>query len=402
MKQRRARIAILACYLACLFGSTAGAITVTIWEQEQGTTRQVLQRLVDKFNSRYRNTKVVLKSVSTESMRNQFSKPGKGIISPDLVLADNDFAGRFRVDGSIRSIKYYTRWQRFQPNVVSAVTDEKGAVWGWPVWQGQQLLLFVNRSKVAKTPTGLDEFLDAAKSHSDPENQIYGLALPLMEPFWLAALAQNHGSGPLEQGRPMFDSTAYIQSLAFLHSLKFTDKVVPPECDHQCTSERFMAGETGMVIDGDWAISAYREALGVQLAIAPIPSLAGGKSSLRSLISGRYLFFPSQLRGYKLQVARRFAEYVTTNAVQKIIVRDMERLPATSAKDVLASVDENSWLKASEEASRLSEALPMHHNMTALWQVMRKHLQRVMTGKVEPKEAAKMMQLEAIALDAKG
>ena len=186
MKQAFRYLLILACYLAFVGDSTADAVTVTLWDQEQGMTRDVLQELVETFNGRYKTTKIQMIHMKSESVRDALEKKKGSDNLPDLLVGDQEIAGAFGKSGLLRNLKTYTNWKRFEGKVVGSVTDKPGRIWGWPLWQNQQMLMFVNRKMVPKIPDDYDSLLEAAKKNSNPENGQYGFAFPLMEPYcWL-------------------------------------------------------------------------------------------------------------------------------------------------------------------------------------------------------------------------
>ncbi len=378
-------------------GLTAhGAGTVlTLWEHEKDEDQKVLDEVIQKFSKQFPDVQVKRSHYKTEDLRSQFQTAAMGGGGADIVVAPNDFAGPFSVMGIIQPVNDFGKLNRFFPSVVQAVTDGSGKTWGLPVSNGNHLMLFVNKKLVPEAPKTIEDLIIAAKKISNPENKKYGFAYNLNEPFWFVSFLGAFGDKPLNDKTPVLNTEGMVKALALVKRMKFEEKVVPPDCDYACADTLFVEGKVGMVINGDWAVQKYRDALGKDLILSALPSSKETGKAMAPMVSGKYVFFNAKLKGKKLDAAKQFAEFMVSEPIQAFFVQKSNRLPSVKVVGESSVVKGDPVVKATMDAMVNGQAMPMAVEMRAVWDAMRPQLQRVMAGRAEPQTAALTMQKDA-------
>jgi maltose-binding protein MalE len=383
----------------CAFGvtpATAAPVELTFWEHEFEEVLKGLDKVIAEFEKANPDIKIKRSHYKVEDLRTQFQTAAMGGGGGDIVLAPNDFAGPFSIMQIIQPVQKWANLGRFGDSVVGAVTDKNGDAWGLPVSRGNHLMLLVNKKLVKKVPATLEELVATAKAQSDGKGK-FGFAYNLNEPFWFVAFLGAYGQQPLVKAQPNLEGKGMIDALTLVHNLKFKDKVVPPDCDYNCAETLFVEGKVGMIINGDWSVQKYRDALGKDLEIAPLPRLDATGKYLAPMISGKYLFYNAKLKGAKLDAAKKFGEFLVSKPIQEQLTRETQRLPALKELDGSAVITADPVLKATDAAMAHGQPMPMEVEMRAIWDAMRPQLQAVMANRAEPKVAASVMQKDAVS-----
>lgn len=387
---------LTAAWMGMSFASAAQAVELVLWEHEMEDIQKDLDARIADFQKSNPDLKVKRAHYKTEDLRTQFQTAAMGGGGADLVLAPNDFGGPFAIMGIIQPVQKWADLSRFDATTVAAVKDPQGDVWGVPVSRGNHLMLFVNTNLVKTPPKTIEELVKIAKEHSDPKKNKYGFAYNLTEPFWFVTFLGAYGQSPLVDGKPNLDGPGMEKALALVKGFKFTDKIVPPDCDYACAETLFVEKKVPMIINGDWAIEKYREVLGDKLAIQPLPELKATGKHMAPMTSGKFLFFNNKLKGKKLEAAKKFATFVTSPETQTSMVKETGRLPALKAVADSAVVSGDPILKATDEAMTHGQPMPMAVEMRVVWDAIRPQLQNVMAGRTEPIQAAGVMQKDAV------
>lgn len=383
--------------LVGLSSGSAGAVELTFWEHEFEEVQKSLDGVIADFEKANPSVKIKRSHYKTEDLRTQYQTAAMGGGGADVVLAPNDFAGPFSIMEIIQPIHSWGKLDRFGKSVVDAVSDKDGKVWGLPISRGNHLMLLINKKLVAKTPATFEELLATAKANTKAEKGQFGFAYNLNEPFWFVTFLGAYGQSPMVKAQPNLDGKGMIDALTLVRDLKFKDKVVPPDCDYNCAETLFVEGKVGMIINGDWSIQKYRDALGKDFEIAPLPKLGATGKYMSPMISGKYLFFNAKLKSDKLEAAKKFAEYLVSKPVQEKMTKETQRLPAIKELDGSAVISSDPILKATDAAMAHGQPMPMEVEMRAIWDAMRPQLQAVMANRAEPKVAAGIMQKDAVS-----
>lgn len=389
---------LVAAVLTTVSGFTKAAAPtkeLVLWEQEKDEDQKILDQIAGMFEKDHPDVKIKRAHYKTEDLRTQFQTSAMGGGGADLVYAPNDFAGPFSVMGIIQPVGKWAKVERFSDSVVATVKDPKGEVWGLPIANGNHLMLLVNKKLLAKAPTTVEELIAAAKRLSDPAKKQFGLVYNLNEPFWFVTFLGAFGESPLDGKTPKLNTPGMVKALDLVKDLKFKDKIVPPDCDYACADTLFSEGKVAMLINGDWSVKKYEDALKGDLLIAPLPKLAATGKFMAPMVSGKFLFFNKKLAGEKLELAKSYAEFFVTPKVQEFLLKEAKNLPALKAAQANPVMKSDVNLAATFAAMAHGQPMPMAVEMRAVWDAIRPQLQGVMAGRTEAKLAAQTMQKDA-------
>lgn len=374
-------------------GEPNGPVTISLWtkEGEADGALQWVEAMAADFSAMHENITVEVLNKETEALREDFQTAALAGTAPDLLWTVSDQAGPFTTAGLIQPVDKFVDTSKYVDSVVM-----NGSTWAVPISSGNHLMLMVNKKYVSKLPVTTDDFIKIAKSLT--KDDMYGLAYNLGEAFWLAPWLGGFGGKVFaEDGvTPTLDTDAMLNTLTFLKDLKFTYGVVPSECDYAVADTLFKEGKAAMLINGDWSIGGYKEALGDDLMIGRLPKVSATGLWPAPYTAGAYFMIPSDLAPEKESAVKLFIEYVTSEEQQAVQLDKMSRLPGLKAALTNPSITSDPLLKGSVAQMEVGTPMPTVIEMRAVWDAINPELSAVMAGSETPEEAVKKMQDAAV------
>ena len=387
--------AFVSCFVFC-YTPAAFSEELVLWESESDDIQKVWDNVNAEFQKENPTIKIKRSHYKVEDLRTQFQTAAMGGGGADMLIGPNDWAGPFSVMGIIQDVQSWGKTDRFSPMVLASISDVNKKVWGLPVSKGNHLMLFINKKLIPKTPDTLEDLIKSAKSISEPDKKKFGFAYNLTEPFWFVTFLSAYGEKPLlPGGKPNLNTEGMIKALELVKKLKFEDRIVPPDCGYDCANTLFVEGKVGVIINGDWSIEKYREVLKDNLVIAPLPKLAATGKFMQPMVSGKYLFFHKNLKSKKFDAAKLYADYITSSKVQELLIQKTGRLSPLKTLENSPLITGNPIYAATNAAMVNGQPMPLDVEMRVVWDAVRPQLQEVMSGRADPKEAAKIMQKDA-------
>ncbi|MGE5572407.1 MAG: extracellular solute-binding protein [Bacteroidota bacterium] len=386
-------------------GATAQKkVSLTIWTKE-GEAEGVLQEIIaltQEYSKSHPGVTFEVVNYGVEDLRQNFQSAAFAGTGPDLLWTVSDHAGPFTAMKLIKPVDEIFPagyMDKFVKPGVEAV-ELGGKVWGVPLSVGNHLMLLYNKKLIKTPPKDTNELIKVGKEltkdlNNDGKPDQYGLVYNLNEPFWLAPWLGGFGGWPLDGTKPTLDSQAMVDTLQFLHDLKFVHKIVPMEADYNAADSLFKEGKAAMIINGDWSLGAYVTGdvkKNVDLGVARIPKVAKTDKWPSPMTSGIYLMFPEYLEGDKLNAVKGFVDFLVSDEVQLRFLQKFKRLPATASALKNPLVTEDPILKGSSDQMVVGKPMPTVPEMRACWDAIRPNQEAVMAGKMSPKDAAKAMQ----------
>ncbi len=380
--------------------SPMAAVKLVIWSQDGDDNNVVLAKQFEVWAEKMApgsTLEVVQKE--TEVLRTDLLAAGlAGSGLPDLVLGPNDAIGVFEDAGLLQPLDELFDIAKYPYNIGAAQIG--GQTFGVPTNAGNHLMLMYNKSLIKEAPATWADLYAAAKAVTEADPKIQGFAYNLNEPFWFLPFVHGFGGSVYDaDGNMTLNSEAWVNAYQFVYDLKFTEKVVPEECDYNCANDLFKEGSVAMIINGDWAIGEYLDtekspALGKDnLGLAPWPALPSGERP-KPFTAGKFISIPVTTKDAQLEAAVSFVTWLTTDVdAVKAFALGTGRLPAIAEVTVDPAADP--ILSASNEALATGVGMPADPTLRCMWDSVRPNLEGVMSGTVKPADAAEEAQIAA-------
>ncbi|PUU93545.1 MULTISPECIES: extracellular solute-binding protein [Halanaerobium] len=379
-------------------------VTLKLWEaDEERIDTEILDPLIEKFENKYPNVTVERTHAgSVEDLRQNTQTAYMGGQGPDLVLSPFDHIGPFSIMGLAQPLDELMSQDMKDKYIKAALPGMSlhGKIYGVPVTMGNHLMLMYNKNIVDEAPKTWDELIEVAKKHTvdkdgDGLMDMYGLAYNLNEPFWWAAFHGGFGGWVFdEEYNPTLNTEATVDSLQFVHDLKFKHQIVPKEADYNLMDSLFKEGNVAFIINGDWSIEGYKNAENIDLGVAPIPKFEKTGKYGQPMTSGKGFIMMSGLAEQKQIAAIKFIDFMTSIAAQELYVNN-NFLPSNDQAYGLPQIQNDPIMRGSAEQLRYGRAMPVVPEMRGIWDAVRPALQSVMSGSLAPEKAAEQMQQQA-------
>lgn len=379
-------------------------ISLTLWtkESEAESVLQEIKGLCAEFVKSRSGVSIEVVNYGVEDLRQNFQSAAFAGAGPDLLWTVSDHAGPFVAMKLIKPVDqifpagYMDKFVK--PGIEAVELD--GKVWGAPISVGNHLMLLYNKKLISTPPKDTDELIKVGKEltkdlNKDGKPDQYGLVYNLNEPFWLAPWLGGFGGWPLDGTKPTLNTQAMIDTLQFLHDLKFVHKIVPLESDYNGADALFKEGKAAMIINGDWSLASYQTdevKKTVDLGVARVPKVTKTGLWPSPMTSGVFFMFPEYLEGDKLKVVKEFVDYIVSSDVQLLFLKKHKRLPALAEALKNPLVTDDPILKGSSDQMVVGKPMPTVPEMRAAWDAIRPNQEAVMADKISAKDAAVAMQ----------
>jgi len=368
---------------------------IVIWELEDASVTPFIDAIFEDFKKLPGNdgVRIIRTHFHPEDLRQQFLTASIAGSPPDAVIDASDRAGIYSVAGFILPVGGLFDMERYNKPVVEAITLD-GKTWGVPISEGNHLMLFYNKRLAPQAPETTDVWLKDCGAIVSKHKLDHCMAWFAGEPFWLVPWLGAFGGFPIDNKTPTLDTQPMREALGFLSGL-IDKKVMPAECDYNCMDALFKEEKVAFIINGDWAVSSYRERFGDDLGVARIPKVSATGLWPAPMTSGRYFMLSSKLNGEKLDLVKRLIAFYTNEKNQIAQVEKLMRLPALKSAAAAAAVKRNPALAGSMSQLLVGKPMPMATEIRAVWDAMRPYLAKALLKKITPDEAARKMQKDS-------
>lgn len=388
-------ISVIFLFSSCNNISETRPVTISLWtnENEYGNGLHWINELASDFSKANEYITVEVLNKDTKTLLEDFQTAVSAGASPDLLLTIPGHANPLISSRMIQAVDPFMNSSQF----ISPVESD-GETWAIPVSSGNHLMLMVNKKYISRIPSNTDDFIKVAKANT--KAGLYGLTYNFYNAYWLIPWLGGFGGSVLAPDgiTPTLDTAAMVNTLTFLKDLKFIHAIVPEETDYDLADTLFKEGKSAMIINGDWSISKYQEALGNDFMVGRLPRLSVSGKWPSPYISGSYLMIPVDLPKEKKKVVKRFIEFVMSAEQQALHLQKMFILPGLKPELSNPLITTDPLLRGSVNQIEVGTPIPLAPEMIAVMNAIDSQLDKVMAGTVIPAEAAKEMQNTAVKI----
>jgi arabinogalactan oligomer/maltooligosaccharide transport system substrate-binding protein len=383
-----------------------GDITIELWHKEGDLQLPAIEALTEAYTALHPNVTFTLvnKEVGgTEAMREDMVNTALSPdAQPELVWTVLDHVGPFVEAGVIQPMD-----DLFDASVLAEAAQGSGTftdpltgeshVWVAPLSIGNQLMLYYDKSVIGdEPPADTDALIELAHEYTSAPDS-YGILYRLDESFWLVPWIGGFGGEVFaEDGvTPNLDSDEMKAALQFMYDMKFTEQLLPTECDYNCMNDGFKNGIAPMIINGDWALGEYSGVFGDDLGVAPIPQVTATGLYPAPYIGGVYYMVPSSVEGDTLTVVKDFINFTLSTEQQVALTESLQRLPANAEALADPVVTDNPALQGAGEAVAKGTPQPINVEMRCIFDAMNTGIRAVHAGESDIDTVAADMQAAA-------
>ncbi|GAB4370406.1 MAG: ABC transporter substrate-binding protein [Elainellaceae cyanobacterium] len=301
-----------------------GVIHLTLWQGvNPPPNRDVLQRLVDRFNQTHSNIQV--ESLYVGQSDQQIPKILSAVVGnapPNMLWNAPTLTGQLVELGGLRSLDDWLDRSPLRDEIDPALFETmewEGQIWSIP-FDVNNVGIFYRPSLfeaagISKLPETWEEFRQVAQQLTDSKTGQHGILLSLGKGewavfTWLPFMWSGGGELITDTGNVDIQNSGAIAALKLWQNLiqDGTAILSPPERGYEL--DNFLSGKVAMQLTGPWTLGQL-QASGQDFAVMPIPT---GVRSATSL-GGENLFI-FKTTPEQEQACWKFAEYVLSEEFQ--------------------------------------------------------------------------------------
>ena len=378
---RKLLVVLLAAAVVLSFSSK-----ITIWCSEKQV--EILQRLGEEYKAKT-GVEVEVQQVDFGSIKPKFLNAAQAGEGPDIIVGPHDWVGELVVNGLLEPIPVLHNREMYYKTALDAFTFN-GKLYGVP-YAMEAIALIYNKDYVEEPPKTMDELIEMAKEIDEEyEGEVRGFIYDAANFYFSAPFIFGYGGyvfKPTPKGLDVHDiglaNEGAIKGAKLIKRF-FDEGILQSGDNYGIMDSLFKEGSAAMIINGPWAVKAYREA-GIDYGVIPIPDLEPGVKAKPFVgVQGFMVSAKSKNKIVALDFLLHFI--ATKDTLYKIYLAD-PRLP--SRKDVLEMVKDNPDVVGFTNSARSGIPMPNVPEMAAVWGAMGDALNLIINGKAAPEEALK-------------
>jgi arabinogalactan oligomer/maltooligosaccharide transport system substrate-binding protein len=376
-------------------GVSNGSITLLLWHGWGGAERQALSRLVDRFNERHPNSRVLLQSMPLATLAGDLRAAVAAGSGPHMVLIPNSWVGALADAGALRPLDdllAQPEQDTLLPVTLSGARspDHDGVphLYGLPI-SFDTLALYYNTANILDPPDDTAKLLDAAHGLSNPSAPLWGLALNLSLDNTIGYMYAFGGRVFDDGGKLALGGAGRAGTEKWLNWLLQlnSDSQLHARVGSSIAVDREIKNGT-VLMTFDWAhqMAVYRSLWGVHLGVAPLPRLSETGQPPRPYIKSDLLTINPHAGTAERAAAAEFLRFMISEDAQlELLKSDIQ--PAR--RDLKLDGGDPQLVAARAFRSQAEQGLPMPNGPTRgiVENELRIMLERVLMNQAIPSDA---------------
>ena len=383
---------------------------ITLWQGvNPPSNRDVLQKLVDRFNQQHPDIKV--ESLYVGQAEQQLPKILAAVVGnapPDLLWFNATLTGQLVELNAILSLENWLQklpeFSQIDPALFESMEYQKHT-WSVPFATNNVGIFYrpslFKAAGITELPQTWEQLRQVARkltidTNGDRKVDQHGIFLPLGKGefavfLWLPFMWSGGGELVAKDNQtPAIVNKGAISAMEFWHSLIADGSAVLSSPERGFEIDDFVAGKVAMQITGPWTLGQLK-ATGVDFDVFPIPT----KLRPATAIGGENLFVfktaPEQEKA-----AFKFIEYVLSEEFQTQWAMETGYLPVNLKSRQSAKYQEfvkkQPAVKVFLDQSKFGRSRPIFSGYNRVSENLGRALESVMLGKNSPQEALKASQ----------
>lgn len=362
---------------ACDAGSNAH--TLTVWHAWGGSELATLKQLIAGYEKAHPGTEVIALQVPYDKLKDKYLRSAAANGGPDLLIGDADWSGKFAASDLVLPLEGFfepTELKRFAPGALKSLALN-GKHYALPESR-ETIALYYNKRLVPTPPASLEALrAGAAKVPGVETGMVLNAKFYYTMGYFFAAggrLFDPDGAPAVAEpaGRAAFDTLAQLSRTPGI--------LASPE--YLKGDSLYKQGQTGMILNGPWALVDYQKALGPDLGVAKLPDLAPGRPARPWVGVKCMMFNPNADAGHRA-MAKAFAQHMTSPEGQAALAEGAGHIPAVT--DVQAPA--NSPLAVFAAQADVGTPVDIAPAVSLMWEPMDKVVRQVTEGESSPEDA---------------
>lgn len=251
---------------------------LTIWPDDNADKLAIIEAAAKKYTEQT-GIKINIKPVAMNDQPDVLALDGPAGKGPDLFYQPG--IGALVVKGLVQEIRTTDAVkEKYTPEALQALS-QNGVLYGIPAVT-ETYALFYNKKLVPTAPATIADLEKIMADQTDAKKQQYGFLFEAANFYFAWGFLGGSGGYIFKDNAGKYDindiglnQDGTVKGASLIQSW-FNKGYLPKGINGDIVGGLFTQGKVGAVINGPWAVTDYKKALGDDLAVAPIPTLEDG------------------------------------------------------------------------------------------------------------------------------
>lgn len=356
-----------------------------VWEsrEEVAFTEEVAKQFEEKYG-----VKIKIEEVAVPDQVGKMTTDGPSGLGADVMMIPHDHLGNAAQSGLILANDVFgeaTTKNNTESSIVASTYD--GTLYGYPR-AAETYALYYNKSLVPEPPKSFEDVIAFGKTFTDKAKKKYAIMwetgnMYFNYPFIASTGGYLFGDNGTNKDDIGLANEGAIEGLKVYQSLKEILPINSGDINPDIKRGLFNTGDVAMDINGPWELAGYKEALGDNLGIAPIPTVAG-KPAIS--FSGMKIYVVSSFTKYP-NAAKLYAQFASSKESQLILNEKVGSIPTNLEALESDQIKNDPFIAGFAEQAKNSEPMPSIPEMSNVWSPVNAALPEIWNNNADPKTA---------------
>ncbi|MDR1972757.1 MAG: maltose ABC transporter substrate-binding protein [Treponema sp.] len=360
-------LAVTALWIAgCKKDDASGAakVELTVWESTNGPD-EFIKQAGEAYTKLHPNVTIKFVNVELGDSVNQIALDGPAGVGPDLFAAPHDRLGELVTNGHILPTSNPESISGALLGACRTAVTYNGKQYGYPV-SAETYALFYNKAliKENEVPKTWDAMVAYIRDFKVPGK--YGFVMDVGNAYYSILFTTGGGNrlfGPdgTDTRNTNLNSPSAVAGMQLFQSIRQVMNIPAADINTSAADGAFQSGSAAMHISGPWNVMNFVNA-GLDIGIAPLPSLPGETTPAASF-SGTRVMFVSAYSDHSDE-ANEFGAFLLTPEMQQLRANITNTLPA------IDTPTQNPYAGGFVEQLKYAFPMPSIPPMAKFWDAM--------------------------------
>ncbi|WP_404454502.1 extracellular solute-binding protein [Virgibacillus necropolis] len=373
---------------------------LTVWVNAEEKQEKAVKQITDKYTEET-GIDVEMIPINMLDQVEKLNVEGPAGNGPDIIFQPHDRIGDLVLRGLVAPVDLGEVESEYTDTALQAVKYD-GDYWGYPAVI-ETYAMYYNKSLVDEAPKTMEDLMAIAERDTKPAENKFGFLMEAANFYFVYPFFSGNGAYVFANEDGKYDITdiglaneGMIEGGKLVQSW-FENGYIPQDLTPDIMNGLFKEGKVSTVINGPWMVREYGDALGDNLATAPLPKLSNGE------VPKSFVGVKSYMLSYyskNPEWSQDLMAFITNEKNAMTYYEVAGELPPR--KDALENpvISEDPIYAAFAEQTTYGEPMPSVPAMQQVWDPINNALSFISKGEpVEPvlKEAVKIIknQIEA-------
>ncbi|MBY0013072.1 sugar ABC transporter substrate-binding protein [Paenibacillus typhae] len=359
--------------------------SLVVWESKE--ERVFAEEIAKQFTEKY-NVPVKIEEIPPPDQVGKLTQDGPSGLAADVILIPHDNLGKAASASLLLPNDIFaeqTKAENTEASIVGSSYD--GELYGYPR-AAETYALYYNKTLLPEAPKSFDDVLAFSKTFTNKDQNKYGIMWEVGNMYYgYTFIATTGGYLFGKDGTDKDDiglnNEGAIEGLTAFAKIKEALPVKSGDISADIKRALFTSGDVAMDITGPWELAAYKEALGDNLGVAPVPTI-NGKQAIT--FSGIKIFGVNAYTQYP-NAAKLYAHFASSKDAQLTLNKLVGSIPTNNEALADPQITGDPYISAFAEQAKSSQPMPSIPEMGNVWAPVNAALPEIWDNNADPKTA---------------